>query len=95
MTNDENEYEIFQSNENEEGDENEQCFPDSDDAIRALMEDNKEMEEVIEKQRRERDDAIKALADVAEAVEELQTIIAEQRAEIKLLRAERDAKANP
>ena len=95
MTNDENEYDIFQSNENEEGDENEQCFPDSDDAIRALMEDNKEMEEVIEKQRRERDDAIKALADVAEAVEELQTIIAEQRAEIKLLRAERDAKANP
>ena len=90
-----NEYDIFQSNENEEGDENEQCFPDSDDAIRALMEDNKEMEEVIEKQRKERDDAIKALADVAEAVEELQTIIAEQRAEIKLLRAERDAKANP
>ena len=95
MTNDENEYDIFQSNENEDGDENEQCFPDSDDTIRALMEDNKEMEEVIEKQSKERDDAIKALADVAEAVEELQTIIAEQRAEIKLLRAERDAKANP
>ena len=95
MTNDENEYDIFDSNENEDGDENEQCFPDSDDTIRALMEDNKEMEEVIEKQRKERDDAIKALADVAEAVEELQTIIAEQKAEIKLLRAERDAKANP
>ena len=95
MTNDENEYDIFQSNENEDGDEDEQCFPDSDDTIRALMEDNKEMEEVIEKQSKERDDAIKALADVAEAVEELQTIIAEQRAEIKLLRAERDAKANP
>ena len=95
MTNDENEYEIFQSNENEEGDENEQCFPDSDDAIRALMEDNKEMEEVIEKQRKERDDAIKALSEVNDAVVELLAIAEEQKAEIKLLRAERDAKANP
>ena len=83
------------TNENEEGDENEQCFPDSDDAIRALMEDNKEMEEVIEKQRKERDDAIKALSEVNDAVVELLAIAEEQKAEIKLLRAERDAKANP